>query len=104
MKTIEERAANLAKEFATGKQNRETAVYRSCIQMATEQREIDVEEFHPIMEENVLKAINKQKQIDIDNACKYLKKLGVFSMLSFHDEEGVSQEVYEDMFRKAMEV
>lgn len=27
MKTIEERAANLAKEFATGKQNRETAVY-----------------------------------------------------------------------------
>lgn len=42
MKTIEERAANLAKEFATGKQNRETAVYRACIRMATEQREIDI--------------------------------------------------------------
>lgn len=43
MKTIEERAANLAKEFATGKRNRETAVYRSCIQMATEQKQIDIE-------------------------------------------------------------
>lgn len=68
MKTIEERAANLAKEFATGKQNRETAVYKSCIRMATEQRKVDEEEFYPIMEENVLKAINKQKKIDIEKA------------------------------------
>lgn len=49
------------------------------------------------------KGASEQKQIDIEKACKWLKKLGVFSMLSFNDEEGVSQEVYEDMFRKVME-
>ncbi|MBQ0153816.1 MAG: hypothetical protein KBS70_03420 [Bacteroidales bacterium] len=44
-----------------------------------------------------------QRKIDIEKSCEWLRKIGAFSTLSFHDEEGVSQEVYEDMFRKAME-
>lgn len=106
MKTIEERAANLAKEFAAGKQNRETAVYKSCIRMATEQRKVDEEEFHPIMEESVLKAINKQKKIDIEKACKWLAEhADDYSRSSLTD---ISRYLWVDPhliadFRKAME-
>lgn len=45
----------------------------------------------------------EQREIDIEKAIEILRKIGAFSLLSFHDDEGVSQEVYEDMFRKAME-
>lgn len=102
MKTIEEKAKEYSQEF--GSPEIQEVSYNSFMCGADTQKKIDEDSFCPIMEENVLKAINKQKQIDIDNACKWLKKLGAFSMLSFNDEEGVSQEVYEDMFRKAMEI
>ncbi|MBQ0141025.1 MAG: hypothetical protein KBT36_17275 [Kurthia sp.] len=100
MKTIEERAANLAKEFAAGKQNRETAVYKSCIRMATEQRKVDEEEFHPIMEESVLKAINKQKKIDIEKACQEFCR----NCRSHNDMVGNDCKCNQfEAFRKAME-
>lgn len=41
MKTIEERAAHIAQEFGATKSNKERAIYRACIRMATEQKAID---------------------------------------------------------------
>lgn len=42
MGTIEERALYLSRIFGATKANKESAVYRACIRMAEEQREIDV--------------------------------------------------------------
>ncbi|MGN0929224.1 MAG: hypothetical protein ACI4N3_01135 [Alphaproteobacteria bacterium] len=43
MKTIEERAFHLAKEFGSTKTNKESAIYRACIRMAEEQIDIALE-------------------------------------------------------------
>lgn len=79
MKTIEERANQYAIETIEANNNERYDIVfaefvakvekTAYIKGATEQREIDHEEFHPIMEENVLKAINKQKELDIQKAC-----------------------------------
>ena len=42
MGTIEERALYLSRIFGATKANKESAVYRACIRMAEEQREIDL--------------------------------------------------------------
>lgn len=69
-------------------------IVASYIRGAEDQRGIDIEEFHPIMEENVLKAINKQKQIDIEKACEW--------WYSRCDNLGISRYQIE-LFKKAME-
>lgn len=43
-------------------------IVASYIRGAEDQRGIDIEDFHPIMEESILKAIEKQKKIDIEKA------------------------------------
>lgn len=40
MKTIEERAMHIAREFSLSKANKESAIYRACIRMAKEQIDI----------------------------------------------------------------
>lgn len=42
--TNEERAAHIAQEFGATKSNKERAIYRACIRMATEQKAIDDKE------------------------------------------------------------
>lgn len=43
MKTIEERAFDIAKEFGSTKSNKVRAIYRACVRMAIEQQKIDFE-------------------------------------------------------------
>lgn len=47
-------------------------VEKAYIQGATEQKAIDDDAVHAIVEEQVLKAIEKQKAIDIGKACKWV--------------------------------
>lgn len=107
MKAIEERARNFSirkvgSEFGHGAKYFE----EMYVEIATEQRKIDEEEFHPIMEENVLKAINKQRKIDIEKACKWLaENADDYSRSSLTD---ISRYLWVDPhliadFRKAME-
>ena len=44
MKTIEERAFDIAKEFGSKKSNKVRAIYRACVRMAIEQQKIDFEQ------------------------------------------------------------
>lgn len=73
--------------------------------IASEQKEYDEDSFHAIIEENVLKAIEKQKAIDIDKICKVY-----CNNMCYHSYEGsCTLEIDKDecirltRIRKAME-
>ncbi|MCQ2219752.1 MAG: hypothetical protein MJZ12_00080 [Prevotella sp.] len=75
--------------------------------IASEQKEYDEDSFHAIIEENVLKAIEKQKAIDIEKACEWLKEN---RKSDFIDDSGCDfgrsaelSEYFIDAFREAME-
>lgn len=102
MKTIEERAEEFAERKSVYQPwQYKTSAYRSYkqlyIEIATEQRKIDEEEFHPIMEESVLKAINKQKELDIQKALSALFNCHCLPW------DNIDAEELERDFRKAME-
>lgn len=53
MKTIEERAFDIAKEFGSTKSNKVRAIYRACVRMAIEQQKIDFEQTREWLQDNL---------------------------------------------------
>lgn len=67
MKTIEERAEESANNATIHKLSDSWYIHRyGYIKGATEQKQIDADAMHAIVEEQVIKAIERQRKIDIE--------------------------------------
>ena len=99
MTTIEERAlASWNERYPEGSERYRDAQIDGYIAGATEQKAIDEDAIHAIVEKQVLKAIEKQKAIDIDKACKVVDDL----MMAYISGKLTHDEVMEEC-RKRME-
>lgn len=97
MKTIEKKAKEYSQEF--GSAELQEVSYNSFVCGASTQKKIDEDSFCPIIEESVLKSINKQKKIDIEKACEWL--MNYFKNGDFIQHYSVDNFIKN--FRKAME-
>lgn len=80
-------------------------VRRAYVKGATEQKAIDDDAIHAIVEEQVLKAIDKQEAIDIEKACEWIRENADKYYVSSSQADDCffdSDNMLED-FRKAME-